>query len=280
MPPVYENRILRVLKYVHEHPDGDLSLDALADVAAMSRFHWHRVFQAMTGETCAQAVRRVRMYRAASWLTHYDWPVSKVASHVGYPNVKSFSRVFTEGFGVSPNEFRKRGRFSRPLKQTSKGKFKMFEVEIDEVSSRRLAALMHRGPYTEAAACFEALKATATSLDLWSNKVKEMVGVHHDDPNVVAQADLRCHAGLVIPSDMAVPTGMEEVQLIGGKHAILHYKGPYSAIKVAYDYLYGEWLPSSGHEPVDAPSYELYLNDPADTAQDELLTDILLPLAS
>lgn len=64
----YENRIRRVLTHSHDHPDGDLSLDALADVAAMSRFHWHRLYHGMTGETCAQTVRRVRLHRGACWL--------------------------------------------------------------------------------------------------------------------------------------------------------------------------------------------------------------------
>nr|MCU0854535.1 AraC family transcriptional regulator [Paracoccaceae bacterium] len=50
---IYEDRLLRVLDHIAENPAGDLSLDALADVAAMSRFHWHRVFHAMTGETAA-----------------------------------------------------------------------------------------------------------------------------------------------------------------------------------------------------------------------------------
>lgn len=56
----YERRLMRVLDYIHDNPAGDLSLDALADVAALSRFHFHRVFRAMTGQTVAQAVRRLR----------------------------------------------------------------------------------------------------------------------------------------------------------------------------------------------------------------------------
>ena len=53
-----ERRILRVLDHIHDHPAGDLSLDALADVAALSRFHWNRPFRAVTGGTASQAVRR------------------------------------------------------------------------------------------------------------------------------------------------------------------------------------------------------------------------------
>ena len=47
----YEARLLRVIDDIHANPAGDLSLDALADVAALSRFRFHRVFRAMTGET-------------------------------------------------------------------------------------------------------------------------------------------------------------------------------------------------------------------------------------
>ena len=75
MAASYEDRMLRVVAYIHDNPAGDLSLDALADVAAMSRFHWHRVFHAMTGETCAQAVRRVRLHRASVMLVQGAQPM-------------------------------------------------------------------------------------------------------------------------------------------------------------------------------------------------------------
>ena len=93
---------MRVWRHIHDNPAGDLSLDQLADVAAMSRFHWHRVFHAMTGETCAQAVRRLRLYRAARWLIHKDWPVAEVAARAGYPNVNSFTRAFRGGVSAFP----------------------------------------------------------------------------------------------------------------------------------------------------------------------------------
>lgn len=44
MSQSYELRVLGVLRYIYKNPAGDLSLDALADVASMSRIHCHRVF--------------------------------------------------------------------------------------------------------------------------------------------------------------------------------------------------------------------------------------------
>ncbi len=62
----YEARILRVLAHIDADPDGDLSLDRLAEVAVMARFYWHRVYVAMTGETAAQTIRRRRLIRVSA----------------------------------------------------------------------------------------------------------------------------------------------------------------------------------------------------------------------
>jgi AraC family transcriptional regulator len=55
-------------------------------------------------------------------------------------------------------------------------------------------------------------------------------------------------------------------------------KGPYSNLKPAYDWVYGAWLPHSGREPADCPPFEDYLNTPQDTAPNDLLTEIHVPL--
>ncbi|WP_166416863.1 AraC family transcriptional regulator [Cochlodiniinecator piscidefendens] len=274
---LYEKRILRVLEYIHDNPAGDLSLDQLADVAAMSRFHWHRVFHGMTGETCAQAVRRVRLHRAACWLVQKDWSIGEIAKKVGYPNVQSFTRAFRDGFGVSPGVFRKRGVIGAPPKLTPLEREKMFEVNVEQVEARRLAATPHKGPYIEIGGAFEKISAIAGLRGLWP-QVEGMVGVYYDDPNAVAEADLRSHAGLQISAAAAMPEGLEEVQLPAGKHAVLLFKGPYAGLRSAYDYMFGEWVPKAAHELAHSPSYEVYLNSPADTAPEELLTQICVPL--
>ena len=153
----------------------------------------------------------------------------------------------------------------------------MFQVETRTLPERRLAALHHTGPYEGTGACFEELDRLATEHDLWP-QVQGMVEVHYDDPATAPAAQLRAHAGLVDAGGLVVPEGLEAVALAGGEHAVLTYKGPYASIKVAYDYLFGKWLPGSGREPADAPCYEVYLNDPVEVAEEDLLTEICLPL--
>lgn len=278
MCQTYEARLRRVVQYIFDNPAGDLSLDALADVAAMSRFHWHRVFHAMTGETCAQAVRRVRAHRAACWLVQRDWPIDQIAARAGYDNPQSFARTFKKRFGMTPAAFRAAGLATAPDLIVRQGQTPMFPIEIKEIPARRLAAIRHNGAYPESGRAYEQVAATFSANNLWP-QARGMVGVYYDDPDNTPETDLRADCGVEVGDDFAMPNSLSEVTLPAGRHAVLTFKGPYSGLKAAYDYIYGPWLAEAGEEPADAPSYEKYLNSPMDTAPADLVTEIHLPLA-
>lgn len=274
----YETRLRRVIQHIFDNPAGDLSLDALADVAAMSRFQWHRVFHAMTGETCAQAVRRIRAHRAACWLVQTDWPVEVIAARAGYDNPQSFVRLFRTQFGMTPLTFRSTGVVGPLHLSDPKGDPHMFDVDIRTLDPLRLAALPHRGAYPEIGRAFEQVSAIFAAHELWPH-ARGMVGVYYDDPAAVPEAELKSDAGIVVPTEFALPDSLTEVHLDGGKHAVLTFKGPYAGLPQAYEYLYGTWLPDSGAEPRNAPPFERYLNDPSQVAPSELLTEVCAPLA-
>ncbi|WP_298849379.1 GyrI-like domain-containing protein [uncultured Ruegeria sp.] len=276
MAASYEDRVLRVLTYIHDNPAGDLSLDALADVAAMSRFHWHRVFRALTGETCAQAVRRIRLHRAATCLVRSDRAIPDIALSVGYPNPISFSRAFSEAYGSSPAAFRKAGQFRPAHPEFQTGGYPMHPITTRTEPARRVVALPHQGAYSKIGKSFEAFGALCESRKLWP-QVGPVLALYFDSPDDVPEDQLRSFAGAEFRGGVA-PEGMEELSIPGGKTAVLTHKGPYSGIEAAYHSLFGNWLPESGEEPADKPSYEIYLNDPRETAPEDLLTEICLPL--
>lgn len=274
----YEARLRRVLHHIYDNPAGDLSLDALADVAALSRFHWHRVFVAMTGETCAQAVRRIRAHRAAHWLIQTDWPIALIAARSGHQNAQSFARSFRTQFGVTPAVFRESG-VPGDFELLRKGHVTMADFEIREMAETRLFGLPHQGAYSEIGQAFQHVAAVFSARGLWP-QARGMVAVYHCDPSSMPEADLRSHAGVRVDEGVTLPDGLEELRLAGGAHAVSRYKGPYAGLPAAWDALYGKALPASGRMPADGPSFEVYLNDPTDTAPEDLLTEICVPLAS
>ncbi|MFK7754075.1 MAG: GyrI-like domain-containing protein [Sedimentitalea sp.] len=275
----YEDRLRRVVQYIHDNPAGDLSLDKLADVAALSRFHWHRIFHAMMGETCAHAVRRIRAHRAAFWLLDSSEPVARIAARAGYDNEQSFARIFREFYGQTPAAFRVAGTlpcFSITFKT---GETTMYNVDIKELPEARLAGLSHKGPYHEISRSYEQVTAIFGARGLWPQS-RGMVAVFYDDPTAVAPSELRSLAGISVMPSVELPRDLEERMLPAGRHAVLRLKGPYTGLQAAYNFLYGQWFAASGEEPGDGPSFEMYLNSPMDTAPAELLTDICAPLRS
>ena len=83
---------------------------------------------------------------------------------------------------------------------------------------------------------------------------------------------------VVVGPEAEVPEDLETRVVPAGRYAVMRYTGPYSSMHAAYLWLYGQWLPASGHEPRNHPVVEEYLTDPATTPPAQAVTDILLPL--
>ncbi|TSA27479.1 MAG: AraC family transcriptional regulator [Bacteroidetes bacterium] len=103
----YQARINRVLDYIELHLDEEHSLEDLAAVANFSKYHFHRIFHAMTGETPFQFLTRIRLEKAAGLLViHPHLPVSDVAFQCGFSSLSLFSRTFRQVFGIAPSKWR------------------------------------------------------------------------------------------------------------------------------------------------------------------------------
>jgi AraC-like DNA-binding protein len=91
-----------------ESPQPDRSLAAFAREAAMSPYHFLRVFRDVVGMTPHQFVLRTRMHRAAVRLKRSDEPVSAIAFDAGFNDLSTFNRRFRRIVGITPTAFRTR----------------------------------------------------------------------------------------------------------------------------------------------------------------------------
>lgn len=272
----YTDRLTRVILYIHDHLDEDIDLLSLADVACFSPFHWHRIYHAMTGETIAATVKRLRLHRAAGYLAQSAMPVAEVARRSGYPNLQSFTRTFGQTYGMPPGRYRNEGAHTQFQQMDMQGDDVMYPITIREMAPAKAVTVAHKGAYMEIGKAFGTLFAELPAQRLMRPGLK-MVAIYYDDPALVPEADLRSRAG-VISDAAALRAPLETAEICGGPYAVLRYTGPYAGLGAAYKWLYGTWLPASGREAADAPAFEEYINSPRDTPPAELLTDICLPL--
>ncbi|MCA8898798.1 MAG: AraC family transcriptional regulator [Hyphomonas sp.] len=281
LAPEHFQRYLARIEHVRDHMranlDEPLDLDTLAEVACLSRFHWHRVYRAMTGETAAQTVRRLRLSRAADELAQTSRPIAQIAERAGYATPAAFSRAFASAHGVPPAEFRAGGMHAVLSQAIQEENALAFPIDIRTLPRRPAIGLVHEGPYVEIGRTFERLFSELEAAGLIGH-ARGPFGLYIDDPDAVPAEDLRSHACTFTDVALKPPAPLEPVEAGGGTYAVLTYKGPYSAMKPAYDWLFGTWLPASGREARDEPVLEINLNTPMDVAPSELLTEICLPL--
>ncbi|WP_409305943.1 AraC family transcriptional regulator [Peribacillus sp. SCS-155] len=105
----------QIVDYIEENLHEQVTLEGLAKLANFSPFHFHRVFQAMVGESVMDYVRKRRLTRAAERLYYSGDKVIDIAFDTGFQYQESFNRSFKKLYGVSPKQYRDSNRLAGPL---------------------------------------------------------------------------------------------------------------------------------------------------------------------
>jgi AraC-like DNA-binding protein len=106
-------RVTRALRYIEESADTPVELDAMAKSAAMSKYHFLRVFTRLVGMTPHRWLLDVRLRRAAVRLAISDLPVSAIAFESGFGDLSTFNQRFRASFGRTPSVYRSEQRGGR-----------------------------------------------------------------------------------------------------------------------------------------------------------------------
>lgn len=99
--------VQRVMLYIQQNYDRELSNSRLSDEFGYHSFYLNRVFKRSMGITLHQAVIRERVSIAKRLLTSTELPVDAVASEVGYSDRTQFSTAFRKATGYTPTEYRR-----------------------------------------------------------------------------------------------------------------------------------------------------------------------------
>lgn len=273
------------MDHVRKNVDGDLSLETLAAVANSSRYHFHRVFKGVTGETLTQFVQRTRLERAAYLMkASPSRSLASIAYEVGFSEQSDFSRVFRSHYGVAPSQWDRRSRIDA-------GGISNFDSELAKakadgpppsvmIVSRPACRLLYvrvRTPFVGPALHdgYRRLTAWLDSNDVdWRHR--ELIGLSWDNyettPIELVQYDL----GFTVPDDLDTQDEFGIHELPSILSAEVHCLGPLSRIAVAWDHLYDAWLPTSDYEPEDLPGIKRFRRRPDELGWDTYDLDACL----
>jgi AraC-like DNA-binding protein len=99
-------RIRRAMAFIDASYAEPLSIDCIAKVAGMSRYHFSRLFRAQVGMSPHRYLTDVRMARASALLRSGRMSVTEAALTVGCNDLGRFGRTFRARYGVAPSEAR------------------------------------------------------------------------------------------------------------------------------------------------------------------------------
>lgn len=311
----YRQRINLVLNYLisnlHENP----SLERLAEVACYSKYHFHRIFKAVVGETVNDYKRRLRLERAALKLIYEQKKsISDISFECGFSSMQNFSKAFKRHFKLTPSDIKTELDFRKPksickqigiinlgLEKNTMGNIQVesdhtgiidsakdyvmakgdaMDVTVKDMPPLIVTYIRHIGVLDPAKllGCFEKLIQWVSSRGLY-NEDTLILGVIRDLPSITPAGRCRYDACVTIPEHIK-PDGEIGCQVVdGGKFAVSRCEVVNNNFHAPWYALMTDWLPFSGYHPSVPPApYEIIRSAPNKKPTQKVNVDICLPI--
>jgi AraC-like DNA-binding protein/mannose-6-phosphate isomerase-like protein (cupin superfamily) len=100
-------RLAPVFTYIDEYYQDKLTVQQLADLAGLSRFHFSRLFKQVTDKSLIEFINLVRINKSENMLRNTRMNISEIALAAGFSDIYYFSRTFKQLKKISPSEWRR-----------------------------------------------------------------------------------------------------------------------------------------------------------------------------
>lgn len=276
---IYAERVNTVIEYINANLHDKLDVKHLAELSHFSPYHFHRIIRVFLGESLGAYISRSRVETAAKLLRYSQLTIEEIAYNVGFETPSSFSKAFKKHFEVSPTYYRTHTSFIKT--HITKPVYTMNLPNPKFIERPDVTAI-----YIRLIGVYGSHDYTSTSKKLWSyirnhqlfSPAIETIGISHDDPRVTEGAKCRYDACVVVNKPVN-PEGEIGVKTIpGGKFAVFLHKGSYFKMQETFDAIFSTWIFENEIELRNAPIMEKYLNNPYETAEEDLLTEIYIPI--
>ncbi|OCA91505.1 AraC family transcriptional regulator [Bacillus sp. FJAT-27225] len=269
-----------------------VSLTKLAEIACFSPFHFHRVFQAVVGDSVMDYVRKRRLTTAAERLYYTDDKVIEIAFDVGFQYTESFNRAFKKFYGVTPVQYRDAGRLSGPLigkaclrSYQFPGGFQMdvkivtkpaFHIIGYELKTRNVDGQNNKD-IPEFWQQYMQNKLGCTIPDP-INKYEELGICTNFNPDT---GEFVYVIGMEVKEGTQAPEGMVYMSFPEMEYAVFttpeaDEKSFTSSIQSTWNHIFSDWFPNSGYEHGGHVEFELY--DERCHGPENKVMDIYIPV--
>jgi len=255
------NPVSKALWYVENNFAGEITLDEIAGVAGVSRYHISRAFGEAIGRPITLYVRGRRLTEAAKVLASGATDILTVALESGYGSHEAFTRAFREQFGQTPESVRAQRNLDniKLVEAVNMNQPILKDIAEPRFESRNaflVAGLSARYDYET---CGGGIPAQWQRFAPYIGNVPGQVGTdaygvrfNSDDSGL----DYAC--GVEVSDFSQLPPDLSRVRVPANRYAVFTHSGHVAAIRSTWYAIWNKWLPKSGHQLADAPDFERY----------------------
>jgi AraC family transcriptional regulator len=258
------NPAQRALWYIESHLAEPMTLDEIAAIGGVSRFHMVRAFAAATGFSVMRYVRARRLSEAARSLAKGAPDILSLALEADYGSHEAFTRAFRDQFGITPEAVRaatctSQLRLQEPILMESTMLDNLKAPRFETAKAFLVAGLSERITCDNGAmipgmwARFHQEVADIPARVQEKNQVAYGVCCNGDD-----SGNFDYIAGVEVTdfSDLARRFG--RIRIPEQRYAVFTHTDHVASIRRTVTTIWNQWLPASGLKAADAPNFERY----------------------
>ncbi|MFC5046275.1 GyrI-like domain-containing protein [Aquimarina hainanensis] len=281
------DRYKALIDYIQTNYKEEITVTDIENICFYSYRNINRIFMALHHETVGQHIKRLRLEKAAEYLKFSNAPVSDIAFEIGYSDLAAFSKAFKNKFGCAPSSFRESIKLQQNIvhkslypESTTPKKELPYEIEI--LPDMKILFLEYKGRHDDLKGIektWDQLIRYATRKNMLTEDTIYMAEIL-DDEAITETIHWRYHAAICIkdPSQYTKDGLFTTKTIKEQKYAKFIHKGSHESSLETYDRIYAQFILEEEFELHDAPTLEFYLNDSNDTKEEDLLTEIYIPI--
>ena len=255
------NPAQKALWFIENHLGDPLTLDEIADIAGVSRFHLVRAFSAATGLPVMRYVRARRLSEAARALVRGAPDILNLALEADYGSHEAFTRAFRDHFGVRPEAARAAKcfdtlRLQEPIMMDSTARDDLQPPRFETSKLLLIAGLGERYTWESGAAIpghWQRFHQSVADIPDRVGQVAYGVCCNGDD-----SGNFDYVAGVEVSDFSGLPLEFQRVRIPEQRYAVFTHGEHISTIRRTVGTIWNHWLPASGMQAADAPSFERY----------------------
>jgi AraC family transcriptional regulator len=249
----------KALFVIERNLASDLSLDQIASLCDVSRFHLAHAFGETTGLSVIEYRRGRRLTEAAYALASGASDILGVALDTGYASHEAFSRAFKAQFGKTPEEVRKSESIAGlalvdAIRHLESKAMTLKAPRIEKVGELLFVGLSQHIAYNQMqdiAGQWQRFMQTCYG-EIEHKRDEPPVGIttaSNDDGIQYVTA-----AGVTRFGNVA--QDLIKLTLLPQTYAVFAHDGHVTQIRETYRAIWNDWFPKSGKAPAEAPGFE------------------------